>query len=94
MSKLRIKEVIKERGTSIEAISKKIGVNASAISQSINGNPTVERLRQIADALGVTVPELFCSSEVTGFIKSSGVVYEIRSRGDLVMLLDKIPVEE
>lgn len=59
MSNHRIKEIIKEKGTTIDAIAKKIGVQPSAISQSISGNPTMERLQQIADALGVHITDLF-----------------------------------
>ena len=42
---LRIKEAIKAKGLTIEAVAKKIGVLPSALSQSINGNSTVEKLQ-------------------------------------------------
>jgi transcriptional regulator with XRE-family HTH domain len=33
--------------------------NLSALSQSVNGNPTLERLQAFADALDVPITELF-----------------------------------
>lgn len=56
---LRIKEVIKEKGSSIQEVADKIGINRVTLSNSINGNPTVETLNKIADALCVPVTELF-----------------------------------
>lgn len=56
---LRIKEVIKEKGSSIQELADRIGINRVTLSNSINGNPTVETLNKIADALCVPVTELF-----------------------------------
>jgi transcriptional regulator with XRE-family HTH domain len=55
----RIKEIAKDRGITIDTLASKMGIGLSALSQSINGNPTAERLQQIADALGVDITELF-----------------------------------
>ncbi len=62
---LKIKEAIKAKGLTVEAVAKQIGVLPSAISQSINGNPTVERLQQIADVLEIPVYRLFDTGENT-----------------------------
>ncbi len=37
----------------------KMGISEGALSKSLSGNPTLERIEQIANALGVSVPELF-----------------------------------
>lgn len=37
----------------------KLGIHYQSLSDSINGNPTLNRLNSIADALGVEVWELF-----------------------------------
>lgn len=60
-TKLRIKELMKERGiTSIEAANQ-LGLMKNTISYIINGinNPSVPVLEQFADLLGVTIGELF-----------------------------------
>lgn len=56
---LRIKEIAKEKGVTLEVLSNKIGVNRVTLSRTINGNPTVDTLQKIADALEVSVRELF-----------------------------------
>ena len=68
---LRIKELIKEKGTTIQNIADLIGVNRVTLSNSINGNPTLETLEKIANALGVPVAELFdkSSDEVVGAVR-------------------------
>lgn len=56
---LRIKEVIKERGTTVQDLAKLMGITRVGLSQHINGNPSVEVLERIASALGCPVTELF-----------------------------------
>ena len=55
---LRIKEVAKEKGISITELAQMVGVKQVTLSRTINGNPTVETLRKIAEALDVDVREL------------------------------------
>lgn len=56
---MRIKEVIKEKGLTITELAEKMGINRVNLSSMVNGNPTVETLNKIADALGVPITELF-----------------------------------
>jgi transcriptional regulator with XRE-family HTH domain len=60
---LRIKEVIKEKGMTITELADKMGINRVNLSNMVNGNPTVETLNKIADALEVSVTELFEQSK-------------------------------
>lgn len=55
---LRIKEVCKEKGVTLQHVAEVIGVNRVSLSNSINGNPTIQTLEKIASALGVAVSEL------------------------------------
>ena len=56
---LRIKEVIKERGTTVQDLAERLGITRVGLSQHINGNPSVEVLERIASAIGCPVTELF-----------------------------------
>ena len=58
---LRIKEVIKERGLSVQEVADRMGISRVGLSQHINGNPSVEVVGRIAEALGVEMWELFKS---------------------------------
>jgi transcriptional regulator with XRE-family HTH domain len=57
---LRVKEIAKEKGLSIADVSNRMGIKAPALSRIINGsNTTTDTLQKIADALEVTIPDLF-----------------------------------
>lgn len=57
---MRIKQAIKESGSSVGELAQKMGVARQTISRQINGaNITVETVQKIADALGVPVAQLF-----------------------------------
>jgi len=89
---LRIKEVIKEKGTTVQDLAERMGITRVGLSQHINGNPSVEVLERIASALGVDVPELFTSSSggIIGVIRIKDTNYNINSVSDLWNLVDGI----
>jgi transcriptional regulator with XRE-family HTH domain len=60
---LRVKELCKKKGLTIAEVASKIGVTASALSQNLSGNPSLDRLVEISDALGVPIQELFSVPE-------------------------------
>lgn len=59
---LRIKEIIKGKGYTIKSLAEKMNINRVNLSNMINGNPTIETLEKIADALNVPITELFSAS--------------------------------
>lgn len=59
----RIKEVIKDKGLSVQEVADRMGITRVGLSQHINGNPSVEVVGRIAEALGVEMWELFASKE-------------------------------
>lgn len=90
---LRIKEIIKEKGTTIQNIADSIGINRVSLTNSINGNPTVDTLLKIADALEVPITELFCQSQdeaIIGIVRYKNKPYEINSIEDIENLLAEI----
>ena len=89
---LRIKELIKEKGTTVKELAQKMGISNVGLSQQINGNPSVEVLERIASALGVDISELFTpfSGGIIGVIRIKDTNYNINSVSDLSRLLDRI----
>ena len=87
---LRIKEVLKEKGYTIQSLSELMGVNRVSLTNSINGNPTVETLEKIASTIGVDISELFVSDGIVGAIRAKGHTYEINSIDDIKRLLSEI----
>ena len=58
--RMRIKELCKERGITQEDLARRLGIRPSSLSQAIGRNRlSAEYLERIADALKVSVGELF-----------------------------------
>ena len=91
---LRIKDICKQKGLLQKELAEKVGVTDIALRSSLKGNPTVGTLEKVANALNVEVWELFTESpgesEISGFIKAKGTIYEIKSRQDIENLLKNL----
>lgn len=90
--RLKIKDIVKEKGTTMSEVAEKIGTKQAALSRAISddGNPTLSLLKRTAEALGVPITELFENDGVVGFIKAKGHTYEINSISDIEKLLEEI----
>ena len=58
MAELRIKELCKLQGITQVELAEKIGISQPSLSQRLN-NPNLSSLEEIAQALGVSVRDLF-----------------------------------
>lgn len=89
---LRIKDICKEQGIMMKDLAEKINITEVGLSKSLNGNPTIGRLQEIADALNVDFIELFVPKHdgTTGYIEHNGEVYKINSITDIEKLLSEI----
>ncbi|HAM85293.1 MAG TPA: XRE family transcriptional regulator [Butyricimonas sp.] len=92
--KYRIKELCKEKDITLEELAKAINTSQSSISRIItgNGNPTMETLKKIADALKVKLSDLFekKESDIIGFLRVHGYLKQVSSLEDLEQLVDDI----
>ena len=59
MSNLKAKEVIKEKGMTIEEVASKMGITKCTLSAALSGNPTVIYLTRVADAIDCDIRDLF-----------------------------------
>ena len=62
---MNIKKVIKDKGWTLEQLAAEMtnksgekGVSQPSISSIINGNPTLDKLQEIANIIGISVSEL------------------------------------
>lgn len=89
--RFRILELCKEAGINQTELAEKIGLSRVGLSKAINGNPTVDTLERIANALEVDIAELFVKnmpdSKINGYVKVKGTLYEVHSFEDLEKLL-------
>lgn len=100
---LRIKELCKEKHITLAEVAKQIkwkdkngehlGISPITLTQSLNGNPTLSRLQEVADILGVSVPDLFEKPEsksVYGCLYVNGGPHIINNKDDILNLLKEI----
>ena len=89
-SLLVIKRVAKEKGITMAEIAEKIGISPINLSTSLNNNPTLKRLKEVADILGVPVRELFKDEDVVrGYVELDGHIERIECYADLVKMLER-----
>ena len=70
-----IKKVIKERGWTLEKLAAEMtnkqgvkGRSQPTVSQIINGNPSLDKLKEIASIIGVTVSDLLRDEDDNTFV--------------------------
>lgn len=80
---LRVVEIAHAKGLTMADIAKQIGISRVNLSNSLNGNPTLSRLREVAKILGVEVSELFrpatTDKQVSGYLEYDGRIVKIDS---------------
>ena len=88
---LRVKEICKEQGITLQTLAERLGINRVNLSVSINGNPTLEKMIEIASALGVPVNDLLPEPQkkrIRGYIELDNQVIKIQSIKDLERIID------
>ena len=89
---LRIKELCKEKHITMADVAKKIGIHAVTLTQSLNGNPTMSRLQEVADVLGVDISELFVhpvKESVYGCLYVNGKPHIVNNKEEVFRLLNE-----
>ena len=59
MSTLKAKEIIKEKGMTIEEVASRMGITKGSLSAALSGSPTVIYLTRVADAIDCDIIDLF-----------------------------------
>ena len=89
---LRIKEVIKEKGMTVQTLADKMGINRVGLSNHINGNPSVAVLEKIAAVLEVPIQELFEKEQkenINGYIEIGNEIFKITSFQDIRNIINR-----
>ena len=94
MIKLRIAELLVEKGISKTRFAEMMGVQKQNVNLLLSTN-NIQKLEQIAEALGVEFSDLFVNDKpveeaVNGFVEFRGEVFRIKSKTDLEELLKKM----
>ena len=80
---LQVVELAHAKGLTMADIAKQIGISRVNLSNSLNGNPTLSRLAEVAQILGVQVSELFkptsTGKTVSGYLEYDGRIVKVDS---------------
>ena len=90
---LKIKEISKQKGIPMSKIAKELGISPITLSQSLNGNPTLSRLTEVANILGVDVVELFDapqSGNVYGCLYVNGKPRIVNNADEIKAVLEEL----
>lgn len=80
-----IKKVLKAKGVSAKDVAAKMDITPIGLSQHINGNPSVQVLERIAEAVGCEVGDFFeRSDDFTAFVRHKGNTYTFDSSDALI----------
>lgn len=91
--RIRIKEICQSKGITQRELADKMGISDISLNKTLRGEyPQLQSLERIAKALDVDIAELFVrnapDSEVDGYVKVKGILYEVHSFEDLKKLLE------
>ncbi|MFG6341395.1 MAG: helix-turn-helix transcriptional regulator [Alistipes sp.] len=82
---LRIKELCKEKGLTLQQVAEYMGVNRVSLSNSINGNPTIGTLEKVAAALNVEIVDLFAKrGDFVAFVRHNGETHTFDTKAELI----------
>lgn len=71
-TRLRIKEILRDKGITQKQLAERLGVNHVSFSQTlVKNNLTMKTLENIANALDVSVPELFIKLDENSNVKQN-----------------------
>ena len=90
---LKVKDLIKQKGMTMQQFAEMLGVTRDTLTRNINGNPTLETLERIATALNVPITELFSegtNEELTALIQHKGDFYKATTIAELEKVVSKI----
>ena len=60
---LKVEEILKTKGMRMADLAAKLNVDQSNLTKSLEGNPKLSRLKEVASALDVSVRDLFSDAE-------------------------------
>lgn len=96
-----IKKKIQQKGFTISQVASLMtdkkggkGVTQSTLSQMIAGNPTIDKLREIAGIIGVPVAELVSDSQgITALVRKGDDYYQANTVEELESIVARLKNE-
>lgn len=95
MIKLRIAEILKEKGISKVMFADMMGIKKQNVNALLETN-NIKKLEEIANVLDVKITDLWIDTEtklestINGFIEYNNQIYTIKSIEDFNRLVDRV----
>ena len=88
----KVKELCREKGMTIKQLAEKMDIAPESLSRAINGNPQLSTIRKIAEALDVSVTNLFDRSddELRAIVVCDGKTYTATTKQELKAIADAL----
>lgn len=95
---MNIQKVIKRHGFTVSEVAKRmsnqrggVGISQGALSTALNGNPTIDKLKEIAAIIGCSLSELVSDgTQLTALVKYGDEYYSADSTKKLREIADII----
>lgn len=85
---LRVQEICKEQGITMQELAKRMGISYQALYASVSGNPTIGKVKEIAEALKVDyILLLEEKKELEVLIRYKGETKRL-TEGDLIEIFE------
>lgn len=88
----KIKELCSEKGITIKQLAEKMKIAPESLSRAINGNPQLSTIRKIAEALSVSVTDLFDreEDELLAIVVCAGITHTATTKAELKKIVDAL----
>lgn len=88
----KVKELCRDKGITIKELAEKMDIAPESLSRAINGNPQLSTIRKIAETLGVSVTDLFDSSEdeLLAIVVCAGETHTATTKVELKKIVDAL----
>ena len=88
----RVKELCRDKGITIKELAEKMDIAPESLSRAINGNPQLSTIRKIAEALGVSVADLFDRNEdeLLAIVVCAGETHTATTKAELKAIADAL----
>ena len=88
---LRIQQICKEKGISMQELASRLNIHYQSLYDSLKGNPTLKRLTDVANALGVDIVELFAEKgDFVAFVRRQGETFTFDSEKALIDYVEEL----
>lgn len=88
----KVKELCRNKGITIKELAEKMGIAPESLSRAINGNPQLSTIRKIAEALGVSITDMFDRSddELLAIVVCAGKTQTATTKAELKKIVDAL----